>query len=766
MSSTATVHGEGFRGTQRFLILRRLGSGGAGVVYEAYDREQGARVALKVLKKLQPDALLRFKNEFRALQDIHHPNLVSLGELFEDGGQWFFTMEFVDGTDLLSYVSRFRRRGASQTTEERTIADTRVDGPPSSSAPVRVIVQGDAREGAPVAPPRPGFDEKKLRASLLQLVYGVRALHAAGKVHRDIKASNILVTPEGRVVLLDFGLVMEAHRAREEAETRMVVGTEKYMAPEQAAALQVGPQADCYSLGVVLYRSLTGLFPFGEETGDARVDKRRKAIPPAQAVEGVPADLNDLCLDLLRSAPSQRPTCDEILERLDAKAGAGGGESIAPPAPTGGAFVGRDFELAVLRESFDETLRGGTHAIAVLGESGIGKSTLVRRFAEVAAEETGAIVLSSRCYERESVPYKAIDGIIDALSRVLAKTPAMDLAETMPRRAALLAQAFPVLRRVGPFAAAGDPSEGASVDPAERRGQLFGAVRELLGKLARRCPVVLVIDDLQWSDADSLALLRDLLRPNGAPALLLPATARAAGDAVPEVMIAAMGDVRTLRLDPLEPGEARRLARKLLERVPWGGEEMADRIAREAGGHPLFIDELVRHALQGGERGEERARTARLEDALAARIERLDEAQRHVLEAVAVAGGPLRLDVVAHATSIERAGVTRTVSRLRTANLVRATGIRRADFVDTYHDRVRGAVLGCIDSDVERTWHRRIATAIEALSPNDVDGLVTHWGGAEDAARASRYALMGAAHASDAPRLRPRGAHVQARARI
>jgi serine/threonine protein kinase len=98
------LYREEFTGTPRFQVLRRLGQGGAGVVYEAYDREHGVRVALKLLRRLEPNALLRFKNEFRQLEDIVHPNLVTLGELFEIQGKWFFTMEFVEGTDLLTYV--------------------------------------------------------------------------------------------------------------------------------------------------------------------------------------------------------------------------------------------------------------------------------------------------------------------------------------------------------------------------------------------------------------------------------------------------------------------------------------------------------------------------------------------------------------------------------------------------------------------------------------------------------------------------------------
>src|SRR5215470_10403100 len=98
-----------FRGTERFVLLRRLGSGGMGVVYEAMDRERQTRVALKALRAFDDHALYRFKNEFRALADVRHPNLVRLGELHREGEHWFFTMELVEGTSLLEYVWGQRR---------------------------------------------------------------------------------------------------------------------------------------------------------------------------------------------------------------------------------------------------------------------------------------------------------------------------------------------------------------------------------------------------------------------------------------------------------------------------------------------------------------------------------------------------------------------------------------------------------------------------------------------------------------------------------
>src|SRR5262249_10863101 len=186
------------------------GEGGMGVVYEAFDDEREGVVALKTLRVIDAEARLRFKTEFRALQDIQHPNLVQLGELIEVEGKLFFTMELVQGVDFLSYV---RKDAGPQSASDWPTAT--VDQPFPAVAP----------------PPRkPGFDEPRLRAALSQLARGLAALHAAGKVHRDIKPSNILVTDAGRVVLLDFGLVEDVAGQK---RTSPLAGTAAFMAPEQ-----------------------------------------------------------------------------------------------------------------------------------------------------------------------------------------------------------------------------------------------------------------------------------------------------------------------------------------------------------------------------------------------------------------------------------------------------------------------------------------------------------------------------------------------------
>jgi serine/threonine protein kinase len=142
---------DSFAGNARFEIVRRLGAGGMGVVYEARDRETGARTALKTVRKLSAETILRFKSEFRALQDLRHPNLVTLGELFEDRGRWFFTMELLEGTSFLQHVRPGgARESAFSSSSSSSSSSARRDQSTSSIHTAR----GPSRRERPRARPR------------------------------------------------------------------------------------------------------------------------------------------------------------------------------------------------------------------------------------------------------------------------------------------------------------------------------------------------------------------------------------------------------------------------------------------------------------------------------------------------------------------------------------------------------------------------------------------------------------------------------------
>ncbi len=721
--------------SSRFELVRHLGRGATGDVFEAYDKAQGASVAIKVLRMMQPRAIERFKREFRALQDLQHRNLISFGELLEENGQLFFTMELVEGTSFMAYVR--------PSAEPIAYADTRVassgeDGPSVIAAP----------------PPRQGpvgeLDEGRLRRSLIGLVRGLQALHAAGKVHRDVKPSNVLIAEDGRVVILDLGLLID--RDRDDSWTGAgIVGTPYYMAPEQAAGNDAGPAADWYSVGVVLYEALTGQLPYDGAPLKVLIDKQGiEALPPSSICSEVPRDLSELAMKLLALAPADRPSGAQILAAMGRLRSATQPPRVEGTTFTQGPpFVGRAVELQSLRELLERCVgRQEPVVVLVSGESGLGKTTMVNVFLK--SLDPQITVLPGRCYERESVAYKAFDGIVGALARLLAHLPPVEAAALLPLHASLLTHVFPVLKRVPAFA--GAPYETAqSLEHQELRARVFGALRELLARLAQRRQVVIAVDDLHWADDDSLALMAELLRAPGAPPVLVIATQRPtkSGESVPSQRLrATCEEMHEIELQPLSQAESRELADLLLEVHGVGGPVDTDNLSLEAAGHPLFIDELVRHAAGFGVTA---GTVPHLDDALWARFERLEPKARHLLEVLALAGNPLHQETIMRAAEIAPEQFSRLVSVLRVSNFARTTGARGSDTIEPYHDRVRNAIVRGLDADQRVEIHRALALALEG-SPHAAQEsmLAFHWRSAGRPDLAAHHAAAAAAQAADA----------------
>ena len=705
-----------------------------GVVYEAFDEERRASVALKMLKGFDGAALARFKREFRALQGLVHPNLVALDELFVENEQWFFTMELLAGVEFVSHVRGHASRAAYESTVRGSL------GKLAAGAPV---------EGGPDAG-LGAFDERKLRDGLRQLLEGLAALHAADKVHRDVKPSNVLVTPEGRVVLLDFGLVTDA-QVEDGFTGSAVVGTPAYMAPEQAASREVGPAADLYAVGVMLYEALTGRLPFEGGQLQVLMDKQSKEpAPPASLVLGAPPDLNALCVRLLRFDPLQRPAAAEALRALSALPPRASSPDLRPTSTDGPIFVGRAAELTQLREAYQVCQAGQLSTVLVCGESGIGKSHLVRRFtAQILADHPEAMVLEGRCYERETVPYKTLDGVVDSLGSRLARLPAEQVAMVLPVRCAVLGQVFPALLRV-PQIAKEHAASRLAVDPHEHRQRAFAALRELLARIAMRRPAIIVIDDLQWADDDGLRALAEILREPEAPPVLLIGTVRstpgATGDALARLRERIPGEARVLAVGSLGHDEARELARAVLRRAD-NRDADPEMIATEAAGHPLFVEELARHVAPPGAAA---PREVKLDDAIWTRVAMLDPKEREMAELVAVAGKPIPQQVVAAAAHVEPGEFARRAAVLRAAYVVRTGGARWADAIEPYHDRVREAVLAQLEPQRRRALHEALAVAFEASSQHDAEALATHWREAGNGVRAASYAVTAGDHAAKA----------------
>ncbi|MBY0273757.1 protein kinase [Candidatus Binatia bacterium] len=685
----------------RYELRDVLGGGRSGLVYRAFDRRLGRLVALKTLRARDPEALYRLKREFRTLTRLAHPNLVSFFDLVVDGDQHFFTMELVDGLD---FVDAFRARLAA---------------------------------GAP-----PAEVHADLRSALLQLAAGLDALHRHGILHRDVKPGNVLVTRDGRVVLLDFGLAV----ASSDDGGEKTAGTMGYLAPELLAGQDASVASDWFGAGVMLYETLTGSMPFdGAKLLDVLSGRAPRPTPPRVLAPATPEDLASLALALLEIDPVRRPVGNDVVERLALRSSHLALADALPPLPHT-QLVGRDAELAGLLDALERS-RAGALTLHLSGPSGIGKTALVETFAQRASAERGALVLAARCHPHETIPFKALDGAIDALARHLASLGDDIVKHLLPDDVASARRIFPVLGRV-PRIARAVARGGADVDPARGRRDAFAALRQLLARVAAVRPVVLWIDDAQCGDLDSAALLGDLLRAPDPPRVLLLLSFREERD-LPSALLDAVRAraaaqnapraERVLHLGPLAADEAASLVRSLLGDEP---PVPLTSIAHEAQGSPLFALQMARELAEQRDAGGGRSEIVvpRLDGVIAARMARLPAPAREVLDLLAVAGRPLDRDVVRRALGSD-VDPRPALALLHARRFARPVPVdaRVADAID--HDRIRDAVLAGLEPDRRRALHRVVAGALAASGDADPRLLVHHYEQAGETARAADLAL-------------------------
>jgi predicted ATPase len=317
---------------------------------------------------------------------------------------------------------------------------------------------------------------------------------------------------------------------------------------------------------------------------------------------------------------------------------------------------------------------------------------------------------------------------------------------------------FPVLRRVE----AVEQAPGRDLDipnQQELRRRAFRALKELLARIGDRRPLVLAIDDLQWGDLDSAALLGELLRPPDPPILLLLGIYRSeyAGTspslqrllAAPPAETAADVSRRTIEVEPLTEEEAVELAAEML-----GGDSplhrrLAGEIGRESGGIPYFVHELVQYVREGAELASGGAGPAiSLEEVLRRRLEALPEETRRLLEVISVSGRPLRQGDAYRAASMPSADVG-ALAVLRKGHMVRSTGPSDRDSVEAYHDRIREAVVARLEPSQRSERHRMLAVTLENAGGYDPETLAIHLAEAGERERAGAYYAQAAAAAAE-----------------
>ncbi len=679
-----------------------------GVVYRALDHESGRVVALKTVRRPSGDDLYHLKEEFRALAGLSHPNLVELHELFVDGDQSYFTMEVIEGTGILDYL------------------------------------WGDGTTATGPGIPPDGID--RLDLVLPKVVEAIAAIHLEGHLHRDLKPSNVMVTWEGKPVVLDFGLAITWRDAGADPSSSSY-GTQRYMSPEQLGGEALTPASDWFALGVLLFEALTGTLPFRGTSEEILAQQRRGAPSPAALVPSIPARLDALVRRLLDPTPSARPDFLEILQLIQATPESR--SSLRMMVSVEAPFLGRRRELDALRESALALEAQGCTLVTVEGVSGVGKTEMLRRFLLTLEGEGSTVILRGRCQPRESVRFKAFDGLVDALSRHLRRIGERAAALRPPDLRDLL-RLFPVLARVPGFEPSAADETPAVDDPRAVRRRAFAALRHVFAALGAGSRLVLWIDDVHWADEDSAALLRALLQPPAPPPLLVIASwQRELRDA--SAMVAALeslgralpvGAYTALSVEPLGAVDALALARRIV------GDREIDLglLLAESGGTPYYLTELCRRAR---ELPSEAVRRLRLSDVIGERLGALPSAERALLECVAVAGRPVPRGLLVRAAGVGGAA-RRALLRLGEQRLGRSASLHDGEVVEIWHDRVRAAVIEACPPERRRQTHARLAEAMLASDGADPEALVLHLEGAGDPVRAAGFAVAAAQQAEDA----------------
>jgi len=722
----------------RFAIQSFLGAGGMGSVYEAYDRQRQSRVALKVMRQVGGPWIFRFKQEFRSLAGIVHPNLVTLHELIQWQDQWLFTMELVPG------VSFSRSRRSSGPAPASTLVEATPYPPDRPEEPRGIAKSSDSRGlRRPLL-----FDELRLSDSLRQLCDGLDHLHRLGIAHADVKPSNALITPNGRVVILDFGISRDWRSEPADGDSPVFLGTPGYLAPERFEGHLATPASDMFSVGVTLFEVLAGRRLEGAVDAAAVLREGRLEGPADDSALVRRELLEGLCLRLLDRDPEARPTAAEVRDAVVSEGTRAGRRGAIPLAPDReeAAFVARAEELEAVRNALLDKRPQAPRIVIVSGESGIGKTELMRRIVD--EELPGScVVLQGTCYEREQVPYRALDRLIDSLSSKLLGVEARQL-EALPWPAiAIVARMFPVLRRAPEIdricASIAGPDDR---DPREQRRAAAAVLAQLLALVSEGRRLVLYVDDLQWGDEESGSLLREiLLSAKGLELRLVVCHRHPVESGVVARLVEGEPPIRhvKIRLDVLTPEESEELARALLG--PDAATAHVSRVAAEANGNPFLIRELVQFG--AGVDLDELA----LRSAVARHVELLSEQGRGVLEVLAVAGRRLEVGLVRRATGIGQS-FEAALMLLRSQHLIKASDLE-GEQIEPYHDRIREVIAQELPPATLAARHRDLARALEDLGDPDPAVLGFHLEGAGESSRAAECLLRAArnAEASLAP---------------
>jgi serine/threonine protein kinase/tetratricopeptide (TPR) repeat protein len=709
----------------RYKVTKKLGEGGKGIVFEAEDTRLGRTVAIKVIKGegLDQESFTRFEQEAKATASLSHPNIAAIYDIGQEGESHYLVLEFIDGPNLGGLIR--------------------------SQPGARCDAATTLRIGS-------------------QVCQALEYAHSHGILHRDIKPENVMITSAGVPKLMDFGLA-RALGGPNLTQRGVIVGTPAYLPPEQALGKRSDTRSDLYSLGCVLYEMVTGRPPFHGDDPVKVIFSHINDLPvmPRKLAPDIPDALEQVILKLLVKDPDQRyqsasellqafKSVKEVAEARPAPAGVPTEEKAPERMPTpeprwAQALVDREQEMKTLRTHLDAALRGEGSLVFITGEAGIGKTRLAYELRSY-AKLRGAQYLMSKGGEREgAVPYQPWSNIINEYVRW---APPLLVFKAVGTSAAELAKLVPELgEKLGTI----PPS--ASAPGAQEHVRLYKAVAQFFINISRESPLALFLDDLQWFDDASMALLHHMARAISAEHLLVVGAYRDLELDDQYSLSRSVAEINRERLSDALP--LKRLAfdhvlqmvsQTFGEKVPG---ELPDLVYAKTEGNPFFVEEVVRSLVEEGAvypvekgwgvRDLSQVHVPRgIKEVLGKKLESLDEESSHVLGLAAVVGREFSFSMLREVTGLDEDRLIDIIDECLQARLVVARHIPGEEVYAFADTQLRDVLYEGISPVRRRRHHLKVGEAMEKAYAGKIDdyleALAYHFLEGNDLSKAGDYA--------------------------
>jgi len=711
----------------RYKIIEKIGAGGMGIVWRVYDTVEQREVALKQFYKKEQteeskiqkgtalettptrqskevslsiistestEAALRFKQEFRTMVKLKHPNTVNVFDygVLENGDD-YITMEFVPGKEL------------SDILKERQL------------------------------------DFEEIYRILIQTTQVLNFIHSRLLVHRDIKPANIRITPEGNVKLMDFGL-MDPMGLPSSGE---ITGTAIYLPPEVAQGGIIDARSDLYSLGVMAYELVTGQPPFvGEKTLDIIKHHIEKApIPPRQIREDTLEELEEIILKLLAKNQNERyQTTAELINDLVQVTG----EKIAIETfeqrksyLNCSELIGREKEMQKLKDTFNLAKKHKGQSIFVAAPSGIGKTRLIQEF-KLKVQLAEVPFMEGGCFEQGMASYQPLANAFRPLLPLTKK-------EVLDKYGSVLVKLMPELKRKGYVPA-------PELEEVGEKVRLFEQVTAWLKEVSKITPIVICIEDLHWSDFATLELLNSCIRElQDYPIMILGAFRD--DEVEPNSIIfqtVEEGITQQIKLSTLNKDNVQSLIKGMLGRIELT-EDFTGPVYTATAGNPFFVSETMRVLIEEEQLQLERGRwilpvdistlelPTSIEATILRRLKLLSPEALELARVIAVVGRGLDLSFLKELSGLEDEELFDILDELIERQFMEAEE-KHYSFT---HDRVRETLYGQLTEKEKQKFHEQTGVILEQRHAENPDEIARelgyHFSRGLDKQKAVKYLL-------------------------